>query len=298
MLRRGLLVVAITSCTAEVPVIEVSADDPLPAELRAGDIVRKGPITVVVPEPGESVFASVEQEDGSVLDFGIDNPLDGPVRLATQIAGDDMYTGPGYGALAVANPCGDGAYNLEGFHWASDYHWLFHASSTPSGVSASAVETGLQVAANAITHERNSCGLTDRVSATNSYGGHTAAAPNISAAGTCGTRDGKNVIGFGGLPAGTLGLTCAWFGADHVALEADVKLSTRYHWFTQGVPSGCSNRYGIEQVGTHELGHVYGLAHVGQAKHGELTMSPYSYPCRNEKLSLGLGDVRGLRALY
>ncbi len=124
-----------------------------------------------------------------------------------------------------------------------------------------------------------------------------AAAPGISATGSCTKRDDKNVIGFGALPTPVLGLTCAWFSGK-VALEADVKLSTRYHWFTQAVPAGCSNRFGVEQVGTHELGHVYGLAHVAQDTHAELTMSPVSYPCRNDKLSLGLGDVRGLRAIY
>src|SRR5439155_2318248 len=111
------------------------------------------------------------------------------------------------------------------------------------------VESGLQTAANAITRQRNSCGLADRVSATNSYGGHTAKTPNITSTATCGKRDAVNVVGFGSLPTTYLGLTCAWFSAK-VALEADVKLSTRYRWLSQTVPAACSNRYGVEQVCT------------------------------------------------
>ncbi len=298
MLGRNLWIVMLVGCTADVPVIDVSADEPLPAELQAGDVVHRGDISVIVPEPGLGVAVSVEMEDGSVLDFAIENPVDGPVRLVPFAGVDELGTTSGWGELAVRNPCSDGAYNHEGFHWTTDFHWYFHASSTPSALSVGAVETGLQVAANAITHQRNNCGLADQVSATNSYGGRTAAAPSVTASGSCSGMDGKNVIGFGSLPSGVLGLTCAYFDGNHHAIEADVKLTTRRAWFSGAVPSGCSNRWGIEQVSTHELGHVYGLAHVSQATHPELTMSTQAYPCTNDKLTLGLGDVRGLRTLY
>jgi len=291
---RSFLLVFVVGCTAEVPVIEADADQPLPAELQAGDVVFKGSISVIVPERGMTVVASVEQEDGSLVDFAVENPLDGPVRLA-EFAGEDTVAITGF---AVPNPCTDGAYHLEGFHWNQDFVWYFHASSTPAANSVSAVETGLQVAANSIERQRNNCSLADQVSASNTYGGRTAAAPSLSSTGNCGSPDGKNVVGFGPLPSGVLGLTCAWFGGDHIAIEADVKLTTRRSWFSQAVPSGCSNRWGIEQVATHEFGHVYGLAHVSQTTHPELTMSTQAYPCRNEKVTLGLGDVRGLRTLY
>ena len=64
------------------------------------------------------------------------------------------------------------------------------------------------------------------------------------------------------------------------------------------MPSGCSNRYGVEAVATHEFGHVFGLGHVSETNHPTLTMSTAAGACSNAPYSLGLGDVRALRSLY
>jgi hypothetical protein len=64
------------------------------------------------------------------------------------------------------------------------------------------------------------------------------------------------------------------------------------------VPSGCSNRFSVESTATHEFGHVFGLAHVAESTHGNLTMSPSMGPCSAAPETLGKGDVLGLRALY
>jgi hypothetical protein len=46
------------------------------------------------------------------------------------------------------------------------------------------------------------------------------------------------------------------------------------------------------------VGHAFGLGHVGERRHGELTMSTTGPLCDNEEASLGLGDVLGLEELY
>ena len=64
----------------------------------------------------------------------------------------------------------------------------------------------------------------------------------------------------------------------------------------------------IEQVRTtfpsaetyiYEAGHAFGLGHVGEPKHGRLTMSVFiDSLCENQEATLGFGDLRGLEALY
>ena len=278
---------------------QVSADQPLPADLAEGDIVTLGEIGVVVPPPGMTASVTGEKDDGTNVRLAILNPIGGAVRL---VEVPEPVTGPvAVSDFASVNECNDGAYNLEGSHWATNYTWYFDAGSTPSVNSKAYVETGLQVGAAAIVNQRNKCGFVDQVSATETYAGRTTAAPNMTAtstAVTCGNTDGKNVVGFGYLPTSYLAITCNWYGGDNVSIEADIRLSTRHSWFSEAVPSGCSNRFGVEQVSTHEFGHVFGLAHVSQSTHPELTMSTAAYPCSNDKVNLGYGDIRGLRALY
>ena len=60
-----------------------------------------------------------------------------------------------------------------------------------------------------------------------------------------------------------------------------------------------SNEYMLEPVVTHEVGHAYGLDHVGEINHGRLTMSIFiDGTCENQESTLGLGDMKGLEALY
>jgi predicted Zn-dependent protease len=70
-----------------------------------------------------------------------------------------------------------------------------------------------------------------------------------------------------------------------------------YHFYVNK-PSSCSNRYSIEAVATHEFGHAFGLAHVSETYHPSLTMSTVIRSCQASESTLGLGDVRGLNALY
>ena len=63
-------------------------------------------------------------------------------------------------------------------------------------------------------------------------------------------------------------------------------------------PSSCSNAYILQGVATHEFGHVYGLGHVSQSGHANLTMSTAIYTCDASDETLGLGDMLGLEVHY
>jgi hypothetical protein len=273
------------------------------ASAKIGDLVESERAGVLVPATGETVGIAVHDDDGTSRTLQLANASDRGVHVLPPSAIVDEATDAAELEAVKAAPCRDRAYSLEGFHWTSTYHWSFQTSSSPNGYDASRVEAAIARATNNITTSHNSCGLTDMVSATQVHDGTTTRKPNIASTTTsiaCGTRDSVNVVGFGALPKGTLGVTCYWYDGNGVALEADVKLNARYyHWFTAATtPGGCSNKFSLEATTTHEMGHAFGLGHVSEAAHGTLTMSTKIAPCTAAASSLGLGDVRGLRARY
>ena len=208
-------------------------------------------------------------------------------------------------AAATASPsavtsspaaCSDTKYNLIGPKWKSTLRWSYKSSTTPAGLTTAAVVQVLKRAFNNITMEHNDCGRTDRVSATWSYLGTTSNGLGVTKAGACGSSDGHNTVGFGALPAGYLALTCVRSVGTSIT-EIDIRLATAGHWALAA--AGCFNDYMLEPVVTHEVGHAYGLGHVGETKHGRLTMSTFiDGTCENQESTLGLGDMKGLEALY
>lgn len=203
----------------------------------------------------------------------------------------------GQDGFEIQNACTDGAYNLNGHRWSTTLSWRFQVGSRPKGFSATGTAAALRRAASNIAAGRNNCDLPDAISATHSYRGTTSRAPNIGSSGGCRGRDGVNVVGFGTLPSGYLGMTCWWTFNGRV-VEADIKLNKAYyHWYINR-PSGCSYKWSIEGAATHEFGHAFGLSHVSEANHGSLTMSPVIRACQDAERTLGLGDILGLRALY
>jgi hypothetical protein len=193
-------------------------------------------------------------------------------------------------------PCTDTKYNLFGVHWTTGLRWSFKSSTTPSYLNAADVATVLKRGFGNITNERNDCGRTDRVSATQLYLGTTTHGIGVTKTGQCGVSDGFNTVGFGQIPAGALALTCVRsIGARIV--EIDIKLTNQEPWAL--TLASCSNDWMLESVITHEAGHAYGLDHVSETKHGRLTMSTFiDGTCENQESTLGLGDMKGLEAMY
>ena len=192
-------------------------------------------------------------------------------------------------ALSPA-PCQDRKYRLLGAKWNTTYQWSFKASSTPGYLSRAATRRVLKRSFSNITNARNDCGRGDAVSATHLFLGNTSRGPN------CSRRDRRNVVGFGRMQYGVLAVTCYWVKNGRM-VEADIKINSRESWALS--LNGCRFSPMLEATMTHEAGHVFGLDHVGERRHGRLTMSPYlDGPCQNQEATLGLGDMLGLEALY
>ncbi len=194
-------------------------------------------------------------------------------------------------ASASPAPCNDQAYKELGGTWQGGaYAWSFNSASTPKYLSKSATRDVLKRSFSNITGARNDCGMPDQVSATNMYLGTT------DSRARCGQRDLRNVIGFHALEFGVLAVTCYWMNSGRI-VEADVQINNNERWAL--TLNDCLDEVMLEATMTHEAGHVYGLDHVGERRHGRLTMSPFlDGPCQNSEATLGAGDVRGLEALY
>jgi len=195
-------------------------------------------------------------------------------------------------AVGIAPPpCQDGAFRTLGAWQHATYKWSFKAASTPTGLNKSSVADKLRKSFGNVTHAHNDCGRADKISATHQYLGTTTRSPS------CNAPDGHNVVGFGKLDLGVLAVTCYWISGTRI-VEADMKITTRESWALS--QSSCRGAMPmLEATITHEAGHVFGLGHVGETRHGRLTMSPYlDGPCENNEATLGKGDMLGLESMY
>ncbi|MBF4603286.1 matrixin family metalloprotease [Curtobacterium sp. VKM Ac-2884] len=185
--------------------------------------------------------------------------------------------------------CGSKAYVLTGAHWESTVRWRYN----PTGARVSNV-AAIQRGAEAWTGTITACGETVQSTAAQEYLGTATQQAAVTADGGCGTSNRTSVVGWGKLPSKTLALTCIWSFTGGVAFETDQRYSTSHRWAST---STCSdNRFDLRGIATHEWGHSYGLGHTAQKS--ALVMKPSSTGCDTAQRTLGLGDARGIAALY
>ena len=194
--------------------------------------------------------------------------------------------------------CGDSAYTLAEYKWEGVYKWYFNEESTPEQYDPDAVLLVLQRSVNNITTAYNDCGLPDNVDIEAIYKGPTREPP-------CGEEGtyGLNVVGFAEIPdrlgANTIAYTCPYENnSTGEYVEADIAISQDVDW-AMSLDDCEGFEELLEATMTHEVGHVFGLGHVNERRHGDLTMSTRSNgPCTDDEISLGLGDVLALEELY
>lgn len=154
---------------------------------------------------------------------------------------------------------------------------------TNADVTASAAITAIQYAMNVWNTQSGS-------SFRYQYGG--------TATDTATAHDNRNVMLFRNTKNGsTIGTTYSWWDLNNRLLDADVVLWDGGFKFFTGT-TGCgvvANAVYLEDIATHELGHVLGLNH---STYSNATMYPsYGY-CSQAFRTLASDDINAARALY
>ena len=261
---------------------------------------------MAVPPPGSGSGAEEYGSEES-SELVVAQTVGGEVVTA-DCAGGGGYGGgePGDPQTGAPNPCSDDLFDPAGHKWYETYDWKFNADSTPSELTSSSAEDGMVEGMDSLVGLNNDCSLTGEIDAAHDYDGQTNNDTDVSQSGQCESfedRDDASVVKFGDLPSSKLAVTCWYFflqGTPDTAVEADVKFNkVEFEWNRSDGGSGCTDNWSVRGVMTHEAGHVFGLHHVNEQNHGNLTMSPkLNGPCQESEYTLGLGDHLGLDDLY
>lgn len=115
--------------------------------------------------------------------------------------------------------------------------------------------------------------------------------------------DGINAVLWGSVQySSAIAVTRVWYYTSTGALaEADVVFNKRLPWKANDPAAGdCGgdvSSYDVQNIATHEFGHVFGLGDLYGDAEKDLTMYGYGTKGELKKVSLGLGDALGANAL-
>lgn len=109
--------------------------------------------------------------------------------------------------------------------------------------------------------------------------------------------DGQNSVFWGPISnTNVIAETTLWINRrSREIVETDIKMNSIQPW---GISPDVENAFDIQNIITHESGHVCGLGDLYGRPSSELTMYGYSSPEEVKKNSLGQGDILGLQKLY
>lgn len=269
-----------------------------------GKIITDHGVGALVPSPGKGVYAE-GHEKGSSLGVGQEFAVE--VDLTSQDVtlrhvGDDSLLPVGIIPRAsISGPlpaCNDDSKRLEGFKEKKTLRWKLNTGTIPGRYNKDAVASAIKKGANNVDGLTTNCNVVGGADIPLVYDGLTGKRSNLDSSGNCKTINNYSTADFGSLPVAAR--TCSWYvildGRDSL-VESDVRFDTGQPFTTTPASGGCSGKLDVQATATHEFGHAFGLAHVG-TDHKNLTMAARLPVCSVAPRTLGLGDIKGLKALY
>lgn len=264
----------------------------------AGRVVYAGRVSVVVPPAGMTVSGEGVGTHGAVAGLRVTN-TGARVRAVVGAAAGGSHGQPRRGSSPPA--CKDRTFHLEpgADPWVTPLRFSINLAKAPADAHKKTLVDQIRMANGNVRKGRNTCGKPRLGTPAAHYLGRSAVRPHITASPSfvsCGTYDTRNVVAFGDLPPGLLGWTCNWAsGSTHLS-AADILMDNGTSMATE-LPANCLDIWDFEGVVTHEMGHVYGMAHTGSG-HDNLTMQHELTPCSTYARTLGLGDWLGMKRMY
>jgi hypothetical protein len=269
-------------------------------------IIRDHGIGTVLPDPGQSIYVDATTTEGS-QELQVTHFKDGTVELnyVGDESGDAQTSSGAITAASSRGECSDGAYTDWKYKAYVVLRQYINSRTAPRELSRKGAVHAIRRGTADIYDTHNNCHMGDRVpdKAGMSYEGSTRARAQVGTSGGCNGNDQRSVVSFGRLPDSALAVTCTVIqvnpGYDRTKWSDIMINKTHYRWTTRPKARSCKGEYDLESTIAHERGHTFGLGHVSESSHGNLTMSDKSNgPCQSSERSLGRGDVLGLHHKY
>jgi hypothetical protein len=117
-------------------------------------------------------------------------------------------------------------------------------------------------------------------------------------------NDGIKIVAWGRAPSGAIAVTWTWYYPDTgQVVDQDIIMSASLPWSYTPVSNpdavcGDPYSYDVQNILTHEVGHVFGLDDLYNRADQDLTMYGYGDKGELKKDTLGQGDKSGMTALY
>ncbi len=122
---------------------------------------------------------------------------------------------------------------------------------------------------------------------------------------SAGRPDYQNVISWASLgDNNVIAMSTMWYNSlTRELVDADMVFNTYFKWGIDKDGEGTlysvkPSTFDIQNIGTHEAGHVFGLGDIYDGKYSEMTMYGYGAFGEVKKISLDGGDVAGIQAIF